>query len=264
MRAYAIGALCCFNLICSAQICAAQVQQTFPPQKAHPTQDGGVREVLESIVIPPIPHAPFSATLATESVKYSADGSTMTFVNERHIARNADGRIYEERWLLVPKNGSVKSSMNWIQLGDPKQRTLYNCSPQRHVCDLLLYDPASDLAAAPLRKGVSHPLPNGDGTFTWEDLGNRNIAGIETVGVRETTTMNAGTMGNDQPLNNFSEYWHSEQLGLNLLSIRSSPFFGKQTFTITEITASDPDAQLFELPAGYRVNDKRKSTQISH
>jgi hypothetical protein len=76
--------------------------------------------------------------------------------------------------------------------------------------------------------------------------------------------MNAGTMGNDQPLNNFSEYWHSEQLGLNLLSIRSSPFFGKQTFTITEITASDPDAQLFELPAGYRVNDQRKSTQISH
>ena len=61
-----------------------------------------------------------------------------------------------------------------------------------------------------------------------------------------------------------SEYWHSQQLGLNLLSIRSSPYFGKQTFTITEISTGDPDAQLFQLPAGYTVNDQRKNGPISH
>jgi hypothetical protein len=71
----------CFSgLVCMAQ--AAQIQQ----QHSTPTQDGGVREVLESIVIPPMPHAPFTATLATESTKYTADGASMTYVNERRIA----------------------------------------------------------------------------------------------------------------------------------------------------------------------------------
>jgi hypothetical protein len=70
-------------------------------------------------------------------------------------------------------------------------------------------------------------------------------------------------MGNDQPLTYVSEYWHSDQLGINLLSIRTSPFFGKQTFTITEITAADPDPQLFALLTGFKVNDQRKNPRIS-
>ena len=244
--------------------CGAHVE-TLPEQNSHSaSQDGGVREVLESIVIPPIPHAPFSATLATEAVKYAADGTTMTFVNERHIARDAQGRIYEERWFLVPKNGNVQSKMNWIQLIDPKQRTLYNCSHARHMCDLLSYDPASDLAAALPNKGSSGPMPHGDGNIAWEDLGIRTIAGIETAGTRKTVISNAGAVGNDQPLTSMSEYWHSAQFGINLLSIRSSPFFGRQTFTITELSSGDPDPQLFGLPAGFKVNDQRKSPPISY
>lgn len=229
-----------------------------------PTQDGGVREVLESVVIPPVPHAPFTLTLATEWIKYGADGSTMTLVNQRHIARDAQGRIYGERWGLVPKGGKIESTMQWIQLTDPKQRRLYNCSTQMHICDLLAYDPSGPLSAVSPRKGRSGPLPNGEGSVEWEDLGTRNIAGIDTVGTRVTTITEAEKMGNDQPLTSVSEYWHSEQLGINLLSTRTSPLFGKQTFTVTELTASDPDPQLFELPAGFKINDQRKNPQISH
>jgi len=238
-------------------------EQQHQRKTAPASQDGGVREVLESIVIPPIPGAPFTATLDTEATKFTADGATMTFVNERHIARDGKGRLYEERWLLVPKNGNIKSMMNWIQIVDPKQRTLYNCSAQKHICDLVVYNPASDIAAASPPKGASRPLPDGEGNVVWEELGNRNIAGIDTVGSRETTIMNVGTWGNDQPLSSMREYWHSNQLGINLLSIRTSPMFGKQTFTITEITAAEPDPQLFQLPGGYTVNDQRTNPPIS-
>jgi hypothetical protein len=270
MRTTLAGILGLCSLACAAQAQEPPPQQVqrseVPPTPRHPqpAQDGGIREVLESIVIPPIPHAPFFATLVTEAVKFAADGGSMTFVNERHIARNAEGRIYEERWLLVPKGGKVKSMMNWIQVADPKQRTLYNCSPQRHVCDLLVYNPESDLSAASLRKGSTHPLENGDGSDVWEDLGTRNILGIETEGVRETTVTNVGVLGNDQPLNSMSEYWHSQQLGINLLSIRSSPYFGKQTFTITDLSSGEPDASLFKVPDAYAVNDQRKNGPISH
>jgi hypothetical protein len=248
----------------SSLISLAQVQQAQQPDSRAPAEDGGVREVLESIVIPSMPHAPFTAKLATEAVKYAADGATLTVVNERRIARDAQGRIYEERWFLVPKGGEVKSSMNWIQIADPKRRTLYNCSTELHICDLLVFDPTNDLSALSPRKRSSGPLPQGGGDVVWEDLGKRNIAGLDTVGTRETTTIDAGKMGNDQPLTYMSEYWHSEQLGINLLSVRSSPFFGKQIFTITELTAAEPDPQLFELPVGFKINDQRKNPQISH
>jgi hypothetical protein len=242
---------------------SSQPQPVQPPHAVPVAQDGGVREVLESIVIPPIPHAPFFATLDTEWVKYTADGATITLVNERHIARDAQGRIYEERWGLAPrqKDGSFRSVMTWIQIADPIQRTLYNCSIQKHICDLLTYDPAPDLAAATQRKGPSGTLTRGN--RTWEDLGTRNIAGVDTVGTRETTTIEAGKMGNDQPLTSMSEFWHAPDLGINLLSIRTSPMFGKETFSITEITPGDPDAQLFELPADYKISDQRKNPPIS-
>lgn len=241
----------------------AQVHETLPAHASPPGQDGGERGVLESIVIPPIPRAPFTAILATESVKYSADGAAMTFVNQRRIARDAQGRIYQERWYLVPKDSNVKSTMNWIQNADPKQRTLYNCSTEKHICDLLAYDPGSELSDATARKGSSHKLPQDGGEVVGEDLGSRNLAGMDTVDARETTTTSAGTMGNDRPLTSVNEFWHSDQLGINLLSIRSSPFFGKQIFTIVELTPTEPDPQLFELPAGFKVDDQRKNPPIS-
>jgi hypothetical protein len=242
--------------------CPAQTSDSAPNRGVRIALDGGVREVLESIVVPPIPNAPFAATLATEWVRYSGDGGTMTMVNERHIARDGQGRLYEERWWLVPKNSDRKPTMNWIQIADPKQRILYNCNTERKVCELRNYDPAEDLgAAAPLHPIVSGAVTRGRTNI--EDLGTQNIAGVETVGRRETTTIEAGTMGNDQPMTSVREYWHSQELGLNLLSIRSGPMFGKQTFTITELTPGEPDLQLFQLPAGYKITDVRKSTPIS-
>jgi hypothetical protein len=259
-----LGLLVSVALAQTEQLPQQPQRSELPPAFEHhqPARDGGVREVLESIVIPPIPNAPFRATLATEAVKYSFDGATLTFVNQRHIARDGQGRIYEERWLLVPKNSHLKSYMNWIQIADPKQRTLYNCSPQKKICDLVVYDPAQDLSAAQPHTGSPHLVQTEKGSQSWEDLGARNILGVDTVGFRETTITNAGVLGNDQPLISMSEYWHSDRLGINLLSIRSSPFFGRQTFTITELTAGEPDEQLFELP-DYPIHDQRTSPPIS-
>jgi hypothetical protein len=250
-------------LLLGSLFCLAQIHETLPAQSSAAGQDGGERGVVESIVIPPIPHAPFTAMLATETVKYSADGASMTFANQRRIARDSQGRIYEERWWLVPKDSKVVSKMNWIQIADPKQRTLYNCSTEKHICELLTFEFSRDLAAAHMRKGTSHKLPNDGGEVVWEDLGSRNVAGMDTVGARETTTVAAGTMGNDRPLVSVSEFWHSDQLGINLLSMLSSPFSGKQIFTITELTPAEPDPRLFELPAGYKVSDERKNPPLS-
>jgi len=87
-----------------AQAPSAQPAPQKPAQQFY-VADGGMRETLESIVIPPKPEAPFTLTLQTEWVKTLYDGGTITSVNQRSIARDSKGRIYQERWLLVPKNG---------------------------------------------------------------------------------------------------------------------------------------------------------------
>jgi hypothetical protein len=68
-----------------------QLQGKQKPVQQYYAEDGGTREVLESIVIPPKAKAPFSLVLQTQWVKMLYDGGTITSVNERRIARDGGG-----------------------------------------------------------------------------------------------------------------------------------------------------------------------------
>src|ERR1700687_5728692 len=68
---------------------AAAAQQEWSSE----TQlDGGVSQVLQSIYIPPMHDAPFTATVHTEWARPLAGGGSETAVNQRKVARDRDGR----------------------------------------------------------------------------------------------------------------------------------------------------------------------------
>jgi hypothetical protein len=48
-------------------------------------------------------------------------------------------------------------------------------------------------------------------------------------------------------------------LGINLSSVLDTPSLGKQMFTVTEISTTEPDASFFQPPQGYKVVDHRKA-----
>jgi hypothetical protein len=126
------------------------------------------------------------------------------------------------------------------------------------VCTLTYYLPSTETVYNVT--GVpAGPLPNDAGYVTREDIGHQVILGVDTVGTRETVTYNPGAIGNDQKINLTREYWYADQLGINLLSKRTDPSFGTQLFTITDITLSEPDAELFELPKDFKIVDHRQS-----
>jgi hypothetical protein len=257
MRALAAFLL---SLMCMACTVQAQVQ-VQPPTRPPQAQDGGTREVLESIAIPPLANAPFSGNLVTEWTRPMADGGSYTLTNHRRIARDSAGRIYEERWLLVPKGSDIKSSMNFIQIADPINRTLYTCSIFHKKCDLSAYRPPASAAFED-----EPPPPPGrskDGAHTVENLGARNLFGLDTIGTRQTTTIPQGTVGNDRPIQIVLEFWHSPRLGFNLESLRSDPRLGTQKFTITELDTVDPDPQLFTVPEGYQVVDQQTNPPVA-
>lgn len=228
------------------------------PTKSVQTYDGGTRQVLESIFIPPLTHAPFSFTLETEWTRTMANGGTYTVMNKRQIMRDSDGRIYQERWFLVPKNGKIESKMNFIQISDPAKHTLYNCETATKRCYLQAYSGSTQANYRPA-VGSSGVMADGSGFAIHEDLGGNTIAGFETVGYRDTTTLNPGAFGNDQPMVSMREFWYSKQLGVNLLSILDSPVVGKQRFAATDVSISEPQHRYFAIPEGYTIVDQRET-----
>jgi hypothetical protein len=244
--------LCILFLLTAIQAAAAQQESSAPA-----SFDGGASEVLQSIYIPPLHNAPFTATIHTEWARPLAGGGSSTIVNQRKVIRDRDGRIYQERWLLVPKNGRIPSAMNLLQIYDPNQHSGYDCflmGRRKGYCDLQAY-------SGVVRKELpaqSGPIPGKTGFRTHEDLGIRMIEGIETTGSRDTVAVNAGAMGNDEPMKIVREYWHSAQLGINLLSILSDPRIGTQTFTLSDIAVTEPDPKYFELPEGFKIVDSRQ------
>lgn len=218
--------------------------------------DGGTREVLVSILIPSLPNAPFTATVNTESARQLADGSTITLINHRAIARDTAGRIFQERRLLVPEDGKHDSPVTQIEISDPVSHSFYICVPKDLVCQVEIFS-APPTAVPPVSVGDRKSGSPGP-----EDLGKQTIAGLETIGARETMVIEAGAIGNDRPMLVKREFWYSPKLGVNLISKRSDPRFGTQTFVLSDIVLAEPDPKLFELPIGSKLIDLRKAPQL--
>lgn len=223
-------------------------------------QDGGTRQTLESIFIPPMAGAPFTCILHTEWVQFTPDGGTLTVVNQRRIARQGSGRFYQERWVLVPKNGQMESQMTHIQVADPNSHTLYTCTMGPNVCSLTNYGGTTSTVYRPAEMPTG-PLPNGMGYITNAALGTDITLGLQTVRTRVTKTINAWVVGNDRVLTNTREFWFAPSLGINLISKVSDPRYGTQTFTVSDLMLGEPDAQLFEVPKDFKVQDERQASQ---
>ena len=224
-------------------VCAAQSrEQPRPP-------DGGTREVLISILIPSIPNAPFSATVITHTTRQFADGTTVTQGNHRAIARDRAGRIFQERRMLVPEDGKHESILTQIEISDPVAHELYICVPQENACQVETFSaPAFSPPAAASSANSSH---------TVEDLGRQTLGGLETAGRRETTVIESGAIGNDQPMLVRREFWYSPQLAVNVVSKVQDPRSGTQEFEMSDIVLGDPDAKLFKIPKNATLYDLR-------
>ena len=86
-----------------------------------------------------------------------------------------------------------------------------------------------------------------------EDLGEQNIEGVSAHGTRTITTIPAGAIGNERPIEIMYEKWFSNELQMVVYSKQSDPRTGEQTYRLTNINRSEPDPSLFQLPTGYKV-----------
>jgi hypothetical protein len=90
-----------------------------------------------------------------------------------------------------------------------------------------------------------------------ESLGKQNMEGVTADGTRSTQTIEIGTIGNDRPIQIVNESWYSEELGMTVMSKRTDPRTGDETFRVTNIRRGDPAPYLFQPPAGSTINETK-------
>jgi TonB family protein len=92
-------------------------------------------------------------------------------------------------------------------------------------------------------------------TTNTEQLAKQMVEGVECEGTRAVTTMPMGAIGNERPIETVYETWFSQELKMMILSKRSDPRFGESTYRVTNISRSEPDAGLFQVPSEYTIVD---------
>jgi TonB family protein len=117
------------------------------------------------------------------------------------------------------------------------------------------------MAPAPMPPGAD----SGGVVFEWhggpdergksESLGKQTIEGVEAEGTRNVTTIPAGKIGNERPIEIVFERWYSPELQTVVMTRHTDPRFGETTYRLTNISRDEPAHSLFEVPAGYTVKE---------
>jgi hypothetical protein len=198
--------------------------------------------------------APYSAEAVSEHTQTLGDGSRLSSRSTAVIHRNGEGRTYrnQEFNALGSLPGMTNDNDGWARLiviSDPVARVYYRLHPQMRVATKI---PFENAPPAPVT-----PVPS-VGAASTESLGKKMIEGVEAEGTRSVITIPIGRLGNERPLEIVSERWFSPELQIVVLSKHSDPRMGENIYRLTNIKRDEPDAALFTIPAGYRIQENHR------
>jgi hypothetical protein len=160
--------------------------------------------------------------------------------------------------VALPAGGPVTAGTS----GGPRPEATTNVTTQSG--NVMFWKMKGD-AGATTDEAVPPPLPpqvmtvmgtiaaNDQAQVVTEDLGTKNIEGVQANGTRSTRTIPAGQIGNDQPISIVTEVWISRDLQTVVYSKRSDPRMGEQIFSLTNIVRGQPDPSLFTIPADFKI-----------
>ena len=226
----------CLNALCRLALLAAAITAS-----------------AQDIFVTPIPGVPFSGIVNVERLLIQPDGSIVNLKTIRNIGRDSRGRIHNESRALVPVLDTKRPPVVSIHLYDPQTRVSTMLNPQDRTFRTKTVNrppetvPPAFLDASP----TGDSLPQNEFTKK-EDLGIRDIEGLSAHGVRESQTIPDESSGRNKEIVITDEYWYSDDLRINLKIKHSDPRTGTVTITVAQITRTEPDLVLFEIPDGYR------------
>lgn len=222
---------------------------------------------------------PYSAEEVTEHVQTLADGTHITQPSRKAMFyRDSQGRTRIERTFPMPQGvpEAAIARPSLIEINDPVSGAHYTLNSQNHTARKMSFP--TELPAPPPPSSANgsgalfaRRVPAGtaiaqqsnsdaDGhpqrpQFSRESLGTQMIEGILAEGTRTTVVYPVGMVGNDRPITNVHEAWMSPELKTVVLSKNSDPRSGESTTKLINISRTEPDPALFQIPADYEVID---------
>jgi hypothetical protein len=224
MRMIALLAACCVSLL-------AQIVKPANPESA-----------LAGRVI----GKPFSATQLTHSVQTLVDGSHIDRTVTNLIWQDDQGR-YRTETTDAPRRVVIQDTVAMVAYSidlenKTARQTSMKLAPKKIAGDV---NPVEEERAMAVRTPNHHLV---------EDLGVQSMNGVPALGVRVTTTIPLGAMGNDRELKSVTERWYSNDIHALVKTITADPRTGTSTYELTNIVRAAPDPALFNVPPGITVN----------
>lgn len=212
----------------------------------------GVNIQVGGIFVTPVPNAPFSATVDIVSKEKLPDGSFDVRTSVAHIARDARGRIYNERRALVPASYKGDPALLSALIYDPETRTSVFLNPFDHLARLrVLPQPRTTQPGVPLLG------PHVGATLTkQDDLGEQTIDTTVLRGTRKIWTVPAAISTTGKTVDIVDQYWYSPDLSIYLIIQHNDPRTGEQIVAVKNVKRGAPDESLFTVPTRYRTVDE--------
>jgi hypothetical protein len=241
----------------------------------------------------PTTGAPYSAEIVTESTQSLADGNRIVRRSSVQVARDGRGRERREHQAMMVGPMVAQRTVALVTITDPSAGTAVTIDHTRQVATRMRMrrwplPPMVTAMRGPAGGGVAFgPAAGaiaavGAGTMSWtmtatDEVGvavagapampagepqtvtlyPQTIEGVRVEGTRTTVTIPAGAIGNEQAIEIVNERWYSPELKTVVLSRRSDPRLGETVVRLTNLTRAEPAADLFEIPAGYRVEEPK-------
>jgi hypothetical protein len=224
--------------------------------------------MLESSVLK---GAPYAAETINESSQTLADGN--------RIAQQTTGRVYRDGEGRVRREENHASGAASVSIVDPVAGVSYTLDPVKHIAwktstgagekimqealqrrvvegNVVQYKIENGMAPS-VSVGVaeSRRRVNSNEQHSEETLAPRQVEGVMVEGHRNTTTIAAGAIGNEQPITIVSEEWKSPDLGVLVMTTHKDPRSGESSYRLLNIVRGEPDASLFQVPADYTIRE---------
>jgi hypothetical protein len=243
----------------------------------------------------PVKGAPYSGVEVNESTQMLADGTRIHNETQTQVFRDGEGRMRRENGTEVTIWDPVANASYVLNAKSQTARKLpmgnFAFSSNRIGGDTVTYTvrtgaaeilrspgPDEDMAkfkaeldtmkathtagaigmtiAGPGEPAMTRKIVRRDKVAS-EPLGKQTIEGVSAEGTRQVSTIDAGAIGNDRPIQSVSERWFSNDLQTVMLTRRTDPRSGEEVFKLINVNRAEPAAYLFQIPAGYQIVEQK-------
>lgn len=238
--------------------------------------------------------APYSAQAVTEMTQTLSDGNRIVNTSTAAVYRDGEGRTRREQTLKSIGNFSASGEpFQSISINDPVAGVGYVLEPHSHMARKIqgfrveagtgagvgaafkIRSPGGEGEAVTINTTTNGPVTVRRGTaearaveekertaFRKEDLGTQTVEGVNAVGTRTTITIPAGQVGNERAIEIVDERWFSPDLQTMVMTRHSDPRSGETVYRLTNISRTEPDHSLFEVPSDYTLKEDSEPMQL--